>query len=98
MSSERPSRRELRPDDSFARGVAYLILGHFLQLPMTWLVGGISLAFIGVSQLLYFIPMLIVFVVKKQSETAKGLSTAAAITFLLNATCAGILFKLITSE
>lgn len=74
--------------------MAYLILLHSLQLPMILLFGGLSLVFIGVTQLLYFLPTLVVLVVKRQLETAKGLSTAAAITFLLNATCAAIFFEL----
>ena len=94
MSAEQPLPREPRPDDGFARGMAYLILLHFLQLPMTLLSGGVSVFFIGVTQLLYVVPAIVVLIVKKRSETLKGLTTAAGITFLLNATCTAIVFGL----
>lgn len=69
-----------------------LLLLHLLQVPMFWLSGGRAVFFIGVTQLVYFLPALIVLILKKQSETLKGLCTAAGITFLLNATCSAIFF------
>ncbi len=92
MNAEQPLARDARPDEGFARGMLLLLLLHLLQVPMTWLSGGISVWFIGVTQLLYFIPALVLLIVKKRSETSKGLCTAAAITFLLNATCTAIFF------
>lgn len=92
MNAEQSPLRDARPDEGFARGMLLLLLLHLLQIPMTWLSGGISVFFIGVTQLLYFLPAVVVLIVKKRSETAKGLSTAAGITFLLNGTCTAIFF------
>jgi len=79
-----------QPEDGFVRGLLLLLLLHLLQVPMTILSGGMSLFFIGATQLLYFVPVLVFLICRKRRETIKGLCTAAAITFLLNATCTGI--------
>jgi len=92
MSDEQSLTNEPLPDDGFARGMLLLLLLHLLQVPMSWLLGGPTFFFIGVTQLVYFLPTLVFLLVKKRSETAKGLSTAAALTFLLNGTCTAIFF------
>ena len=93
--SELPPQKESLPDDRFVRGMMLLLLLHLLQVPMTWLSGGISMWFIGVTQILYFLPALILLVFKKRMETAKGLTAAAGITFLLNATCSAIVLWMV---
>ena len=46
-------------------------------------------------ELLYIIPAIVLVAVKsEQRELAKGLAIGAGITFLLNATCFGIVFAL----
>lgn len=47
--------------------------------------------FIGVSQLVYMIPAVIIAYKKGYKVTAKWMMIGAAITFLLNATCFGII-------
>ncbi len=46
--------------------------------------------FIGVSQLLYMVPAVIIARVRGAHAMAKGFLIAAAVTFLLNATCFGL--------
>lgn len=92
MSEEQPQENEPRSSGSFESGFKLLLLLHLLQIPMTWLSHGISLWAIGVTQLLYVIPALVVLILKKRSETAKGVGLIAGITLLLNATCAGIVY------
>lgn len=92
MSAEQPPPEDARPSGDFARGMMSLFLLHLLQIPMSWLSGGVSVWFIGVTQFVYVLPVLIVLTAKKQPQAAKGLCTAAGITFLLNATCSSIFF------
>ena len=54
---------------------------------------GISLLFIGVTQLIYVIPLIIVARKKKWIGFIPGAVIAASLTFLLNASCYGILFS-----
>ena len=89
MNDESPPP-EPRSSDSFRYGFALLLLLHLFQIPMSFLSGGISVFAIGVTQLLYFIPVLVMLILKKRSETAKGMAFAAGITLLLNVTCAGV--------
>jgi formate-dependent nitrite reductase membrane component NrfD len=49
--------------------------------------------FLGVLQLAAIIPMIVSFRRKQEVETVKGLIAAAAIVFMLNATCDGLLFS-----
>jgi hypothetical protein len=48
--------------------------------------------FIGVSQLVYMIPAILIFRRRGDTRTAKGLIIGAALTFILNSTCNGLLF------
>jgi ABC-type Fe3+-siderophore transport system permease subunit len=52
----------------------------------------LPLMYIGISQLVYMIPAFVIMQRKGSTETAKGLIIGAAITFLLNATCNGVLY------
>lgn len=51
-----------------------------------------SLLFIGVSQLIYVVPLALYFRGRRRPRAAKGVWIAAAITFLLNAACYGLVF------
>ena len=49
--------------------------------------------FVGVAQLLWMVPVGVAFAAQKRWETVKGLVIFAAIVFLLNAACWGLLFS-----
>jgi hypothetical protein len=49
--------------------------------------------FIGVSQLIYMVPAIIIFAVKKKAHIVKGLLIGASIVFLLNAACTGLFYR-----
>lgn len=46
--------------------------------------------FIGVFQLIYVIPLVVIAKVKRKTAFIKGAIVAASLTFLLNATCFGL--------
>ncbi|MFM1653865.1 hypothetical protein ACI7RC_17425 [Brevibacillus sp. B_LB10_24] len=46
--------------------------------------------FIGVSQLIYLIPALIIALYKGKKKMAAGMLIGAGVTFLINATCYGL--------
>jgi hypothetical protein len=73
-------------------GIGAGLLLHLIQIPLAAVTGFVSLVFIGVSQLLYIIPAIVIYGRRGQPGIVKGLAIAAALTFLLNATCAAILF------
>lgn len=90
---------------SISAGLGLTLVFHLLtQVPAFFLLlviftgeEGLLLAFlpmmyIGLSQLVYMIPAVLIFRRKGGTETAKGLIIGASITFLLNATCSGLLF------
>lgn len=52
----------------------------------------LPVVYIGLSQLVYMIPAVLIFRRRGDTETAKGLIVGASLTFLLNATCNGLLF------
>jgi ABC-type Fe3+-siderophore transport system permease subunit len=52
----------------------------------------LPMMYVGLSQLVYMIPAILIARRKGETETAKGLIVGASITFLLNATCNGLLF------
>lgn len=76
----------------------------FAQVPAVFLISmivpgeeGLGLAiylpmFIGLSQLVYMIPAILIFRRRGDTGTAKGLIIGAALTFILNSTCNGLLF------
>jgi hypothetical protein len=52
----------------------------------------LPLFFLGLSQLLYMIPAILLLLRRGDSETARGMIIGAGLTFLLNATCSGLFF------
>jgi len=76
------------------RGVGLAFLLHMIQIPLTFVTSFffLSLIFIGISQLLYIVPAIVIYQRKGRPGVVKGLIIAAAITFLLNATCTVIVF------
>ena len=84
------------------RGIVLTLLLHLWQIPMVsaclllpgyggmWAL--IIPGFIGVTQLVYMIPAMIIQGRKGRPEVVKGLIIGAAVTFLLNASCYGSLF------
>jgi hypothetical protein len=52
--------------------------------------GVIPIGLIGVAQLFYMIPAILVAYGKGRDQLGKGLFVGAALTFLLNAACAGV--------
>ncbi len=94
------SEREVARD--FRNGVGYCFGLHAIfaaLLAVFYLLQGaengaifVPLWFLGVTQSVYIIPVLVVARAKGSSEIAKGLFVGAAITFLLNAACVGYTF------
>jgi hypothetical protein len=95
LPNEKPIKRE------FLRGLGYTLLFHcifsaimflFFVVPVPaqdrW--GLIPIALIGVTQSVYMIPAIVVAYGKGRDQFGKGLVVGAAVTFLLNATCAGV--------
>jgi hypothetical protein len=96
-----PSGSEARPEERMEeqrskhadiwRGVGLAFLMHLIQIPFAVVTAFISLIFVGVSQLAYIIPAIIFYHRDGRPGVVKGLIIAAAITFLLNATCTVII-------
>jgi hypothetical protein len=84
---------EIRPDTSeFWVGLVCGFLLHFCSL-LFLLFGKFALAMllgIGVTQLIYVGPLMIYFYRQGSMNAFKGMLLAAGITFLLNATCWGL--------
>jgi hypothetical protein len=86
--------------DRMRDGLFLGFLLHFIQLPMMIIAGAffgfapITLLFIGVSQLVYMIPAMVINYRRGQLNVMKGLIIISAITFMLNAACFGLLFLL----
>lgn len=78
-------------------GIGAGLLLHLIQIPLAAVTGFVSLVFIGVSQLLYIIPAIVIYGRRRRPGIVKGLAIAAALTFLLNATCAAIIFAALIS-
>jgi hypothetical protein len=74
------------------RGIGLALLLHLIQVPLALLTTFISLIFVGLSQLVYIIPAIVVYRREGRSGMVKGLIIVAAITFLLNAACTGLFF------
>ena len=88
---------------SISAGLGLTLVFHLLaQVPAFFLLltivtgeRGIVLAispvmYIGLSQLVYMIPAVLIFRRRGDTETAKGLIVGASLTFLLNAACNGL--------
>lgn len=85
---------EIQPDVSkFWPGVLLGFLLHLCSPLFLWLgnVGLAMLAGIGVTQLIYVVPLMIYFYRSGRKNAFKGMLLAAGITFLLNATCWGLI-------
>ena len=78
-------------------GMGLTLLLHFLQVPLGFLTGGIGFVAIGLTQLLYVIPAIIIASRKGRKGIVKGLIIMAGITFLLNAACWGFMLAVFTS-
>ena len=79
------------------RGIGLALLLHLIQIPFAFVTSFFSLIFIGVSQLVYLIPAILHYRSLGRRGVVKGLIIAAAITFLLNATCAAIVFAALSN-
>ena len=84
-------------------GLGLTLMLHFvIQVPTVFILGYsvsgeraliltfLPLMYIGLSQLVYMIPAILVARRKGETETAKGLIIGASLTFLLNAACTGL--------
>jgi hypothetical protein len=93
-ADQEPRDQPPRPASIFT-GLNWTVVLHLFQIPLNAFVvnEGRAFFFIGVSQLVYMIPAIVwVAFKRKEWEVAKGLAVGAAVTFLLNATCFGIVF------
>jgi hypothetical protein len=75
------------------RGIGLALLLHLIQIPFAFVTMFISLIFVGVSQVVYLIPAILHYRSAARPGVVKGLIIAAAITFLLNATCTALIFS-----
>jgi hypothetical protein len=97
-----PSLNE--PKESLWPGFGLSLLLHLFQIPIAILILVIynkgeeqlnvifPIMFIGVSQLGYMIPAMVIAAVKNKPHIVKGLLLGASIVFLLNAACTGLFF------
>jgi hypothetical protein len=86
----------------FEEGLGYTVGLHIIFaciLYLLFLISGKSdlpflfpIFFIGISQLLYMLPAILIAQGKDRPQLAKGFMIGAAITFLLNAACTGLVF------
>src|SRR5207253_8690351 len=74
-------------------GLGLTLLLHLIQIPLASLTVNFSLFALGVSQLIYIIPAIVIFQHKGRPGVVKGLIIGAALTLLLNATCAVLVFS-----
>ena len=79
------------------RGMGVALLLHLIQVPMMAVTGSFSLAFIGLSQFVYLLPAILVYQRKKRPGVVNGLVIVAGITFLINATCTVLIFRMMTN-
>jgi hypothetical protein len=73
-------------------GIGLLLLLHILQIPFALMTYFLSLMFIGLTQLIYVIPAILIYGRKGYLNVVKVLIIGAAITFLLNGTCVAVIF------
>jgi hypothetical protein len=91
-----PQAQKTHIGDALA-GFGWTVLAHvfaFVLLYFSFSAGGESLSFfllfgIGITQLLYVVPMVVHFRKKQEFGVAKGIVIAASVTFLLNSACWG---------
>lgn len=89
MADELSSEVRHRSDVALGIGLAFIL--HALQLPLAFVTLMMALVFIGVSQLLYLIPAILIAKRKQRPGIVKGLIIGASVTFLLNAACFAII-------
>ncbi|MBI1762308.1 MAG: hypothetical protein HYR56_12820 [Acidobacteria bacterium] len=75
------------PPDEWQFGLMITFALHGLQFVLGPVTGGYSFFFIGISQLLYILPAIVLCKSNNRDDYVKGLIIGASITFLLNATC-----------
>ena len=68
-----------------AKGMGLVALGHLI-----WVVFPLAYFGIGLGQILYVVPLALYLQSKGKTGMVQGVFIATAITFLLNATCFGI--------
>ena len=82
--------------DSVRWGCLVGVLAHIpAQLVLMQLSSLNSIFLIGVSQLIYIVPLAILAARNSAREMVKGLLIVAGITFLLNAACFGVVFAML---
>jgi hypothetical protein len=77
------------PQTTVWQGIRLTLLLHLFQIPMGLLTFLVSPIAIGISQLAYMLPAIIIARKRKETEKAQGLIIGASVTFLLNAACFG---------
>jgi hypothetical protein len=80
------------PGYDWMLGIGLLLLLHLIQIPLAVISVGVSLVVIGLSQLLYVIPAIIIYRKKNRPGIVKGLIIGAALTLLLNGACTALFF------
>lgn len=80
------------PIPDWALGIGLLLVLHLIQIPFAAVSMGISLIAIGLTQLAYVIPFILLYKKRNRPSIVKGLIIGAAITFLLNGTCTALFF------
>ena len=74
------------------QGLTLFIIGAVVRGEQGLILAFLPLMYIGVSQLVYIIPAILIARRKGDTEIAKGLIIGASLTFLLNAACSGFFF------
>ena len=91
--SEKPMERKEWP--GVLTGILLVGALHLLQLLVGFIfppVLAFSFFFIGLTQLVYVIPAILIVRRKGRPDIVKGIIIGAAVTFLLNAACYGLIF------
>jgi hypothetical protein len=90
-------QRPLNETAEVWKGIGLAMLLHLLWIPAVFIPGlAVGLVGIGVAQLIYQVPAAIIYSRKGRKGMMKGIIIGAAITFLLNTACYGIVFGLFT--
>ena len=97
LPAEPPPPVKAPVKDGVLRGFLFGLLAHLMQIFLATVTGGLAIFAIGLSQLLYMLPLY--FYLKKNGMplTAKGILICTGITFLLNAACTGLLLLALTN-
>lgn len=88
-------QRPLNETAEVWKGIGLAMLLHLVWVPLSLVPGlFVGIAGIGVVQLIYQVPAAIICSRKGRKAMMKGIIIGAAITFLLNAACFGIVIGL----